>query len=76
MYINRISQFSTFWLIIGSLNKLAWKAVDKPRKIWHITVALLIAVHLQLNKNNYFNFAEGRREKRREAREAEGSERG
>ena len=52
---------------------MAWKAVDKPRKIWHITVALLIAVHLQLNKNNYFNFAEARREKREE-REAEGSE--
>ena len=48
---------------------MVFKAVDKPRKIWHITVALLIAVHLQLNKNNYFNFAEGReREEERSKR--------
>jgi hypothetical protein len=43
---------------------LVFKVVDKPAKIWHITVALLIVVHLQLNKNNYFNFAKARREKR------------
>jgi hypothetical protein len=43
---------------------LVFKVVDKPAKIWHITVALLIVVHLQLNKNNYFNFAKASREKR------------
>jgi hypothetical protein len=49
---------------------LVFKAVDKPGKIWHITVALLIVVHLQLNKNNYFNFAKARREKREKQRNA------
>jgi hypothetical protein len=52
---------------------LVFKAVDKPTKIWHITVALLIVVHLQLNKNNYFNFAKASREKRSRG-EREGGE--
>jgi hypothetical protein len=58
---------------------LVFKVVDKPAKIWHITVALLIVVHLQLNKNNYFNFAKARREQRsrgeREGGEWSGEER-
>jgi hypothetical protein len=54
---------------------LVCKDVDKPAKIWHITVALLIVVHLQLNKNNYFNFAKARREKRSRG-EREGGMRG
>jgi hypothetical protein len=52
---------------------LVFKVVDKPAKIWHITVALLIVVHLQLNKNNYFNFAKASREKRSRG-EREGGE--
>ena len=52
---------------------MVFKVVDKPAKIWHITVALLIVVHLQLNKNNYFNFAKASREKRSRG-EREGGE--
>jgi hypothetical protein len=55
---------------------LVCKDVDKPAKIWHITVALLIVVHLQLNKNNYFNFAKARREKRSRGEREGGEERG
>jgi len=66
---NLQTQSSTFWLIIPGTDNLACKAVDKPGKIWHITVALLTnVVHLQLHKNNYFNIAKARREKQRKAK--------